>query len=150
MKINKIELIEAELERIRMEHGGVLNPPSVVEVAADPENILHGCFQWDDTKAAQEYRLWQARQLISTIVTILPNTREPVRMYVSLKDDREEGGYRGIVDVLNDADMRRRMLKEALAEFTHFKRKYQQVKELTPVFEAAEKVEAAELEIQVA
>ncbi len=147
MKVNNIELIEAELERIRLENDGMLNPHTVVEVAREPENVLHGHFTWDDTEAAEKYRLWQARKLINTIVTILPNETTSVRMYVSLKDDRDdEGGYRGLVDVLSDDEMRVRLLKEAFSEFNHFKMKYNHLKALAPVFKAMEKVEETVLQ----
>jgi hypothetical protein len=146
MKNNKTELIEAELERIRARDGGVLNPAAVVEVASDPESVLHTQFQWDDTKAAQAYRIWQARQLISMVVTVLPHENKPVRMYVSLRDDRDPaGGYRGLADVMGDTDMRRALLREAFSELNRLKQKYNQLSELTPVFAAAEIAERDEL-----
>ena len=153
-KINKIELYEAELERIRLENDGVLNPGIVVDVARAPKNILHSRFTWDDTEAAEKYRIWQARQLISMVVTIMPNETKPVRAYVSLKDDRikidseESGGYRLTVDVLNDNEMRVRMLKEAFTEFKYFREKYNHLKSLAPLFEAMEKIELGEKELQ--
>ena len=64
--------IVAELETIRRNAGGVLRPEDVVSFAADPDTELHSRFEWDDTEAAQQYRLWQARQLIRVTVTVLP------------------------------------------------------------------------------
>lgn len=150
--MDKIEYYANELEKVRLHNNGILNPRVIVKIAANDKSPLHDYFEWDDTKASHEYRLWQARQLISVIVTVLPNDNEPIRMYVSLKDDRKRGakGYRQIVDVLNDGELRKRLLIEAFAEFKYFKQKYQQLKEFIPVFEAMEKVEKVnEVEVEL-
>lgn len=104
----------AELERIRLAAGGLLRPADVVAAARDPKSPLHSHFEWDDGAAAEAYRLWQARQLIRAVVTIMPNQRGDlvqVRAYVSLPSDRGGGGYRATVDVVDDE----RSLEEALA-----------------------------------
>ena len=136
----KQEII-AELERIRSEAGGVLRPAEIVDAAEDEASPLHECFTWDDTKAAHNYRLWQARHLLKVCVTVVHGAKHPVQMYVSLKTDREDdGGYRALVDVMSDDDMREQLLDEAMDELRFFQRKYKQLKELAPVFEAMKKV----------
>jgi hypothetical protein len=97
---------------------------------------------WDDTEAARQYRLWQARELIQIVVTVLPNTNKPVRVYVSLESDRDKegGGYRELTSVLSDAVRRKALVAEALAEFDRWKRKYETLVELSKIFEAREKV----------
>jgi hypothetical protein len=56
-----------ELEKIRINNDGKLKPVDVVKNAKNPQSPLHKYFVWDDTKAAHEYRLWQARELIKKI-----------------------------------------------------------------------------------
>lgn len=46
---------------------GKLTADSVVSKATDPSTALHEHFEWDDTAAAHEYRLEQARHLIRTV-----------------------------------------------------------------------------------
>jgi len=127
-----------ELERIRQEHGGILRAEDVVLAAEDLSNPLHNSFEWDDTVAAEQWRLQQARQIIRSVVVILPNIAKPITAFVSLRDDRtqEGGGYRTIIDVMSDKDMRERLLEEALADLRHWEQKYSQFNELQPVFEA--------------
>ena len=134
--------IKAELEMICGGAGGILRPSDVVAYAEDENTALHECFEWDDTKAGQEYRLWQARKIIKVHVTVLPNTTTPINAYVSLKTDRvgEGGGYRPIVDVMNNQQMREQLLAEALEELTYYEKKYKQLTDLAPVFEAAKKI----------
>ena len=43
-----------------------LHAEDVVAAARDPLSPLHSKFQWDDSKAAHRYRLWQARQIIAS------------------------------------------------------------------------------------
>lgn len=136
--------VKKELETIRQKNGGILDPEAVVEFARNPKTAMHSKFDWDDSSAGQKYRLWQARSIINVYVEILPQSTESVRAYVSLPSDRKQGGgYRALVDVLSNEDHRAELLGQALSEARLFQRKYQQLKELSPVFAAIEDVEAA-------
>ena len=124
-----------ELEEIRRRHHGLLRPPDVVAFARDPKSALHGRFQWDDSKAAHQYRLWQARELIECHVVVLKADTDPIRAYVSLRDERRNrGGYRHVVDVMTDASMRKRFLAEALDEAERWQARYARLQELAPIF----------------
>lgn len=132
----------AELKRLAREHGGLLRPKDVVNAARTPRSPLHARFEWDDTVAAEEYRLWQARQLMRVVVEVVPETNEPVEVFVSLTTDRRDGGYRVQLEVLSDAEMREQLLKDALAELMLFRRKYSRLKELSEIFSAIDAVTA--------
>ena len=139
----KMEVIYTELETIRQNNEGVLNPHDVVECARPSNSPLHTHFEWDDEKASEQYRLWQARQLISLVVTaITPETKEyEVRTYVSLTSDRKEGGYRLITDVLENTETRTQMVKDAMSELKTFRVKYGKLNELAKVFSAMDEIE---------
>jgi len=130
-----------ELEKIRKAHGGKLNPPHIVQAASNPKHPLHADFEWDDTQAAHEYRLDQARRMIRVVVIFADTEEEePTRAYVSLMGDRTDGGgYRALVDVMSDAGMRGQLLAEALKEMRGFQRKYRRLTELADVFKAMRK-----------
>ena len=134
--------IAKELERIRKDAGGVLRPADVVVAAKKKSSPLHKCFEWNDGKAALEYRLWQARELIRVAICILEGSDDPIKAYVSLKEDRRApgGGYRSLEDVLRMPDLRRQLLAEALEELRVYEEKYQRLTELAPVFAAAHRV----------
>lgn len=138
--MSKNEQISYELKRIADNNKGVLRPKKVVEIAKNPKNILHNCFEWDNSKAGAAYRLWQARQLISVHVEYITSTNEPSRVFVSLSKDRISGGYRQIIDVLQDKNLRKMMLQDALREMEYFTQKYQQLVELRDVFVAIRKI----------
>lgn len=66
-----------ELERIRRANGGRLETAEVVRWAAEPDSPLHGCFTWDTERAAREYHLQEARQLIRAVVVVTAPNEPP-------------------------------------------------------------------------
>src|SRR3990172_4242220 len=139
MKVSK--RIKQELETIRRKRRGLLFPEAIVAYARDPETALHSCFEWNDTAAAEAYRLVQAKYLIRMTVTTIEGSNEPTRMYVSLSSDRKDDGvYRLVTDVLSDDRKREELLADALAELSAFKRKYNVLKELENIFAAIDGV----------
>lgn len=108
-----------------------------------PQSALHAAIEWDDSKAAQEHRLFQVRRLIQ--IHVVTGDGRPVM--VSLSVDRPRGGgYRAIDDVVKDRDLTAIMLEDALNELTRVKARYQWLKELSAVW--AEIDRAAELRQQ--
>ena len=128
--------IASELERVRKGHRGVLRPVDVVEFARNPKTELHGRFEWDDTKAAHEYRLEQARHVIRFAVECVRDEMDATRTYVSLKGDRGGNSYRRTVEVLSDAELRAQLLDEAFREMEGWKLRYQRFEELVPIVQA--------------
>ena len=78
-----MEAIKRELETIRSAHGGILLVEDVVEFAKDDQSALHAKFNWDDTHAAHQFRLSQARKIIRVHVVVLSPSQSSVRAYVS-------------------------------------------------------------------
>ena len=160
----KIELpttITGELRFIQSNNNGTLQPADVVEYAKDPETLLHNKFEWDDSDAAHQYRLWQARRVIRLELVIVGNAAgtpgkvildrndinispgKSTRAYISLSIDRTgevKNGYRSIEDVVSDDELRQEMLKDARKDMNLFRRKYDMLKELSAVFDAMDKV----------
>lgn len=125
------EDIYQELEQIRKSNGGFLRPSDVVEHARDENSALHSHFTWDDTEAAEKYRLAEARALIRVCVKVSEQTSEKIRAFVSLTPDRKgDGGYRAMAEVLDDQILMDVLLRDAVAEVAAFKRKLERYKEL--------------------
>jgi len=139
--INK--LATQELETIRQRAGGFLKPEDIVRFAKNKRTALHAYFEWDDTEAAQRYRLLQAKTIIRVVVQVVGDTGEKVRTFVSLSEDRGSGlGYRIITDVMDDEMLTEQLLVDAKAELAAFSRKYHTLKKLaqmTDVFVAIDK-----------
>jgi hypothetical protein len=141
-------LIRNELTRLANAHGGNLQPSVVVNAARPEDSPLHHSFEWDDSEAAEKWRLQQARQLITAVVKYetIDGKSVPVQVFVSLTTDRKKdgAGYRLTQSVMSDDEHRHQLLTDALQELNGFKLKYRRLTELAKVFEALEQVQAGE------
>lgn len=143
----KPDVAVAELERIRAKNG-YLKPEDVVEEAKRKTSRLHDYFVWDDSEAAQKYRIWQARHLIAVLVVVRTDDEsdEPltVRAYAHMKDDEENENagphYVNVLEGMTDLGMRERILADALKELAAFRRKYADLKELAAIFAEVDKI----------
>ena len=137
--------ITTELERIRRVRGGLLRPEDVVKAARPKNSPLHNKFCWDDSEATHQYRLWQARELIVSVVVVEPQSKRTIQAYVSMPSDRKQpaGGYRSTIDVLSNDEMREQALAQAKRELTIFRDKYRQLQELAEVLTAIDKLHVA-------
>lgn len=140
--------IRNELIRLAEEHEGKLEARTVVDAARAEDSPLHRSFTWDDTKAAEQWRLQQARQLITAVVKYEQVGKRllPVQVFVSLSPDRQNdgGGYRLAAEVMSDEVHRQQMLADAMADMQRFKEKYRRLSELAKVFAAIDEVAANE------
>ena len=128
--------IKQELERLRRPDG-LLMPVDVVNRARDPESVLHECFNWDDSDAAEQYRLWQARQLLRVVVSVLPGTDTMTKVNVSLYSDRAQGGgYRPLIAVLRDPSSRAALLEDARKDAQAFRERYSHLQEVAAIITA--------------
>lgn len=143
MQREQTNRVSEELAAIAASNGGVLLPAKVVAFARNPETALHARFDWNDSEAAEKWRIEQARQVIRLNVIVVPNHSAPVRAYVSLSPDRENdgGGYRRLVDIMSSDALAAQMLADALADLRATKRKYESLRALRPVWEALESVD---------
>ena len=137
--------IQQELDQLADDNGGVLRPQTVVEHARDETTALHNCFEWDDSVAAEEYRLEQARRIIRAQITHVGSEKKLIktRVFHSLPSDRGRESYRRTVDILSDADRRAEMLRRALIELSQLRKRYSELSELVEVFAAVEAIEKA-------
>lgn len=134
----KSERIAEEVEALRGADG-MIHAPAVVSWAREhPESALHSQFEWDDGKAAEEWRIWQARRVIAVYV----RSDDGERSVVSLTIDRKDrGGYRSVSDVIANDDLRRVLVRDALAELKRIRAKYERVKELAAVYDEIERAD---------
>ena len=126
-----LALMDADPDRM-------LHPRRIVEWARTHHgSALYKAIEWDDEKAAEEYRLSQVRSLIK--MHVITDEHEP--QMVSLSFDRAKGGgYRDIDDVLQDRDLSKIMLRDALDDLQRVQKRYERVAELTSVWVSVEDI----------
>lgn len=128
---------QAELRSLE-KRDGTLSPQRVVEFARNKRTELHKRFDWDDTKAAEKWRLYQARAIIQVVVNVIDTRKGPIesRAYVSLDRDRGKNGYRTIVSVLDDPELRAELLEQAKNEAHLWSVRYKELTELARIHDA--------------
>lgn len=135
------EVAGKRLEELTAIHGTV-TPKIILEDSRDENAPLHPCFEWDDGKAAEAYRLRQAHEiLISLKVTVESGEKEiETRAFVNIADKNEKSGeFIAVGAALSKEETRQAVLTRALAELTYFKRKYESLVELSDVFSAIDR-----------
>ena len=124
-----------ELTRIQNDQG--LTPEAVVEAARCPDSPLHGGFEWDDSVAAAQYRLDQARYLLRMVVVVEGEHQPPIRAFVSVTNADNQRVFQDIGTVLSDVYLREQALGQAMRDLRAFQKKYRDLEELTEVLAAA-------------
>lgn len=135
----------AEVLALRRRRGSI-TPEEVIAFAADENTALHAMFEWDDSEAARQHRISQARLVLRMTIEVVREYHEPIRAFVSLSTDRGTGGgYRRMRDVMNDPEARAVLLQDALAELRMYQAKYAGLRELDKLWDAAAEIEAEAL-----
>lgn len=140
------QVVGEHLEEITNKHGG-LNPHLVVREAERKNSPLHDCFTWDDTSAAEKYRLQEARMLIGSVMVVTQQIDEPIRAFHSVKvntnsseDDAETRAYVSLDVALSDEEYRRQLLQQAARDLNTWRKKYGELQELYKFFSEAQRI----------
>ena len=113
--------------------GGEATPQQIVDAARDESTELHRCFEWNDSVAAEKYRLTQARTIVCNLVIAKPeeNPEAPQIRYFYKTDAGT--GYQPSFKIFKVDDEYQKLLKQAYAELHSFKQKYNSLKELEEI-----------------
>ena len=107
-----VTLVVEELTRLQ-EVNRILTPEVVVRAAEDNNSILHKLFEWDENKAAYNWRLQQARTILNNIEVTIITDGEPREIAVFEVTTRSEG-YKSVDTFTNeDVDFVRQYIEAA-------------------------------------
>ena len=129
-----------KLQELRDKHKG-LTASIVIEDAKNKDSVLHGAFEWDDSKAAHEWRLHSARHLMRAVVTKELDSSGEIRYQPAFVFVKTEEGprYESLARVLDDDEMRLQVINRALKEFEQWQKRYEEYEEFLSVFESFDK-----------
>jgi hypothetical protein len=144
------------LQELADKHGQ-LTPEIVVDEAKQKNHPLHKSFEWNNSKAAHQYRLVQASLLIRSVKVRVRTSNEKevkVRAYVNVRDESEtdeeptpaKGYYVPVTEAMRVESYRDQVLKTAFRELAAFRNKYSNLSELESVIESIEEVLPAEMQ----
>jgi hypothetical protein len=136
------DAIRQRLAEIEAANGGRLTPSDVVRDARDPKSPLHSQFEWDKTKAAQQYWLDQARKLITSVYVKVNTEHSRVSVPFYIRDPAARSSEQGYVSV-NRLRTQPEMAREAiLAEFARVADILRRARELATVLGSPAEVES--------
>ena len=114
---------------------GTIRPSMVVNVAENPSSPLHTLFEWDDTEAAKEHRLHQARQVLGCLAYVVVTKPQHEPMEVRAIANVKVGGNqtnRMMDAVLADPDMLASQIRDAGLSLRSWHRQFQVYYEYLP------------------
>lgn len=134
-------------QRFSDKNGGI-NPKEVLKIARD--TLLYSYLEWDDTKAADKWRLGQVYNILGHIegeITADDGTVYYHRAFypvsISVTYGKEEPAepitvsvYMGTKTILEDEKLRSQTLQDVLNRFRYYRNTYREFKELNTIFEA--------------
>ena len=126
---------------------GELTSARFLEVSRPEDAPTHNIFEWDDSIAAERYRLQQATVAINSVEVQIVNettgtaTAQAAFVNVIKKAPLRQGSFVPIEVALSDENMKNTLLLNALNELKSFRRKYNQLSELSAVFTEIKKIE---------
>ena len=115
-----------------LEQRGALTAKNLLDESRPAEAPLHNEFEWDDVKAAEEYRLQQARHIINCLLIEDDSQQETVRAFFNLAESAPE--YRSIRTIMSDETQSDALLQLAIQELQAFERKYAQISKFKALF----------------
>ncbi len=140
----RVQKIGEYLERLTKEKG-IVSPRELLELARPEDSILHDLFEWDDSVAAEKYRLVQARHIMNhltvELITNGESIKAPAFINIELTTDEDGQGYLDIESVVKSKTLKDHMLEQAMKEMITWKARYNLYKELNQIFEVVEKVQ---------
>jgi len=122
------------IEGIADRNGGRIDAKDLLAVARPKNSPIHDMFEWDDTTAAERYRVEQARHVLRSVqVRVTGGTKKPV---VTKAFPFVDDNYIPVEQVYEDKGLRNELLREALREGESWMARYEHLAELASVFQA--------------
>lgn len=132
------------IELIQNKHGKI-TPQLVLDDARKKASPLHDGFEWDDTVAAEQHRLNQARFILRQIVIVSePEDEEAeptsIRAFVSVSTEDEGKVYMPLTDAMENPESRQQIVSKAYNELQAWSDRYKALSEFGVVRKAIAKV----------
>ena len=136
------DTLRDELLRIRAEYGD-LTAEAIVYSASSKSSPIHNEFIWDDSEAAHQYRLAQARKLVKYVKEpyVRPTGEQSrVRYFHAIPQDDNRTVYTPLNEVIEDPIATAILLRQAEREWRTLWGRYQHLSEFVAIVQGTVKV----------
>lgn len=139
--------LAAEFNAINKKYG-VITPQLIVQEGSDAQSHIFKHLTWDDQKAADKCRLWEARQLIASVYLLPDDDSKPehaVRAFVNIRPEQSddwisEQTYKPIAETFTRPNFKEQVLGYAHAQLKMWRKKFGDYKEFTGVVSEIDKL----------
>jgi len=133
------------LQELELENNGIITPRVVVESAKSESSPLHKYFEWNDGEAAEKYRLYQARVLMTTVKVQMVGGKQQDAYFNAIVtiEEKPMRGYVPMDRALTDELIYKQVLANAARELRYWTNKYNSIQDLKEVVNK-EKLEEVE------
>lgn len=143
--VRDAKAVGEHLELLRKQCKGELTPEDVLADAQHDNSPLHSFFEWDNTAAAHQHRLAQARGLIRAVVAVYvddekqrPAVRQKAYVHVP---EPSAPHYRETGHAMSVKKTRQMVLQRAWRELQAWKARYKDLQEFSDLFEVIDEVD---------
>ena len=142
------QIIGTHLEQLGVE----FTPERVLDEAQNSRSPIHKYFEWDDTEAAKQHRLLQARNLVNHLLLVITIDGKAVEtkafhsIEIQMDDETTGREYSSFEVILNDPDRKEQVIERALAEVDAWQSRWLHYSEVFGgVFKAVNKVKKSHI-----
>lgn len=133
------EVAAKELERLAGENNGDVPAENLLEASTPKNAPCHNQFEWNNSIAAHEFRLDQARCLIRSVRVVVVSEEgepegEPERIYIRATTEENGSCYITKSKLLSDEDLMHQALTEARNLVLGAQRKFAWLNDLAGIF----------------
>ena len=138
----KAQLLGQVLESL----GTDFQPVDIVNAARPKRSPIHSLFEWDNTVAAEKYRVFQARNHTNRLEIVITSDGDEQKtkafhsIVITESDDTTKRAYSQMATIMDNKDLRKQVVANALSELNRWKSKYAEYKQIfSGVFQSIEK-----------
>ena len=116
-KKREAQIYGERLDYLASKNRGRVTPDMVLREAKLKSSVFHNYFEWDDTEAAEQYRVQQARNLINHIVEVVVIEGKPSkqRSFFSIKNGGDRKAYVTIKKAVTTPTYRMQLLNQLIS-----------------------------------
>lgn len=140
--VTDANMVGRHIEMLREKFKGELTPQDILDDARHDNSPLHSFFEWDDSAAAEHYRLQQARGLIRAVVAVYAREDKPAvrtRAYVHVPEPSAPH-YREASHAMSQTKTRKLVLDRAMSELKAWRTRYKDLEEFASLVEIIDKI----------
>jgi hypothetical protein len=119
---------------------GKVSPKELLEASRAKSSELHHYFEWNDKKAAEQYRIRQAGAMLRCLA-VIDDEGDEIKAYHSCRLEGENVSYFSNEQIRNAPDLSRQVIAKAKQELILWKARYDKYQEFFAVVREINKLE---------